>query len=291
MRDSSYFSCLKNKKLKKEKEGKRSKIVENIENNSLIEKGHFEGEISREELAYQAHQKKRIFRKKASKNTGIMLVLLVIIGTVFVMYLKNNKAKQSVSVKQQVQVEIPQDQDHIFINDVSGVSVGNKDDVKTTSDDAVEVAGKSENFRIRDIAIGGGNIVLAASNENLPLKVSDVRSETLTSKDGKKTQLLISWKTNKLAKSEIKYSKDGNGLEKNIKEDGYGFSHALAISSLEQSTRYTFAVVVSDRGGSISTSDKLAVYTGTKPVSVIDLISNQLTDIFGWALKKNDYLK
>jgi hypothetical protein len=272
--------------VKKRKEKKQTEAVGKAKGVSRIEEDLFGDEINQDELIYQSFQKRKTFKKRASKNTSIALVLLIIVGAAIAIYFKTKSAKQSVAVKQQVQIEIPQNQNHVFVNDVSGVSVGEKNDSKITNDESNRLAGKSENFRIRDIAIGGGNIVLAAGSESLPLKVSDVRSETLMSKDGKKTQLLVSWKTNKLAKSEVKYSKDGKGVEKNIKEEGYGFSHALVINSLEQSTRYLFTVVVSDRGGSMAASDKLAVYTGTKPVSVFDLISKQMNEIFGWALKK-----
>ena len=82
------------------------------------------------------------------------------------------------------------------------------------------------------------------------------------------------------------YSKDGAGAETKIKEDGYGFSHALVLNSLEQSTRYLFTVAVNDRSGNNVSSDALAVYTGAKPVSVFELIASQFGDIFGWAMKK-----
>ena len=268
-----------------ENEKKQPEVVEYINDFPSKEKeNQFELEQKQAEENFQASQEKAVRKKKFFKMFRIAFVLLVIVGVGIFAYLRN-KNQQAGLNQQKVQVEIPKNQDHVFVNDVSGVNAV-VEDVKIASEDLKGIAAKSENYRIRDIAIGGANMVLAAETEKIPLKVSDVRSETLMSKDGKKTQLLISWKTNKLAKSEVGYSKDGNGVERNVKEDGYGFSHALVLNSLEQSTRYLFAVTANDRSGNSVTSDSLAVYTGTKPVSVIELISSQMGEIFGWALKK-----
>lgn len=266
---------------------KKSEIIEQVNDfPSQEEEELVEFEKNQAETDFQAlnrEHKKREFRKKYSKRALLLVVVVVLLGALLFLFLNSRKNNDN-SVAKVATVEIPKDADHAFINDVSGVQEKTED--VTKGNVSAEIAGVSENYRIRDIAVGGGNIVLAATTESLPLKVSDVHSETLMSKDGKKIQLLLSWKTNKLAKSEVGYSSNTKGTEKKIKDDGYGFSHALVLNSLEPSTRYLFTVRVSDRSGNVVNSDTLAVYTGSKPISVFDLISNQMNDIFGWALKK-----
>jgi len=279
------FYSEKCKKLKKEKEKKQPKIVENIESVPVGKDAHFGVENNQAELKFQAFSKKMELKKKVLKIAGISFLLLMMIAASAAVYFRNKNAQQSSAVKQQVQMEIPKNEDHIFVNESGNVSK-EQNAVVVAGDDLKGIAGKSENYKIKDIAIGGANIVLAAETEALPLKAMDVRSEMLMTKDGKKMQVLISWKTNKLAKSEVKYAKDGKGAEKNIKEYGYGFSHALVLNNLEQATRYVFTVSVTDRSGNVSVSDAIAVYTGSKPVSVIELISSEMESIFGWALKK-----
>lgn len=268
--------------MEKEKDKNQPEIVGSIDGVPRDGEDRFERDKNQEETAFQAFQKKKTFRKKALKVSGFVFVGIMIITAVGAAYFRNKNTEQGNVARPQMQVEVPQDKD-VFVNDVSGA----QEETAIISEDVnkAEVTGVSENYRIRDIAVGGGNVVLAATTEGLALKVSDVHSETLMSKDGKRTQLLLSWKTNKLAKSEVKYAKDGNGMERSIKEDGYGFSHALILNSLEQSTRYLFTVSAVDRSGNAAKSNALAVYTGAKPVSVFDLISAQMGDIFGWAIR------
>lgn len=270
------------KKLETEKEKKQSEIVEKSKSVPAGGEAHFGVEENESELMFQAFQQKKALKKKILKIAGsVSIVLLMIIAGASV-YLRNKNSQQIAAPIKQAQIEIPQDKDHIIVNETGDVS---KEQNNLAENDSRGIAGKSENFQIKDIAIGGASVVLAAETETLPLKVLDVRSEMLMTKDGKKMQVLVSWKTNKLAKSEVKYAKDGKGAEKNIKEYGYGFSHALVLNNLEQATRYVFTVSATDRSGNNSVSDALAVYTGSKPVSVFDLISNEMGNIFGWALK------
>jgi len=281
--------------LEKEKVENQSEKTENFEVASGDRSNRFRAEENRVELEFQKLQKKKDFRRKGLKIAGIMLVLLATFGALIIVFFKNKNSQEKNMQAEQAQIEIPENQDHAFLNDpkVTTPAIEKESQNSPAISENINISGeekgldgKSENYQIREIAIGTGNIVLEAVSENLPLEVSDVHSEMLMSKDGKKTQLLLSWKTNKLAKSEVKYSKDGNGSERSIKEDGYGFSHALILNSLEQSARYLFSVKVVDRSGNISSSNVLAVFTGAKPVSVFELIAAQFGDIFGWAMKK-----
>lgn len=243
-------------------------------------------EHAKAEEEFQSAQMKSSLRKRFLHILGIAIIALMMIGaSVAVFFRDKNYQQVSAAIEQlAVTATIPADQSSAFANDVNGVSLVSE---KLTNEDVdlKGIAGKSENYFIRDIAIGGGSVMLAIDDEAVPLKVTDIHSDTLMTKDGKKSQVVISWKTNKLAKSEVKYTKDAAGSEKSVKEDGYGFAHAFAVNNLEQSMRYLFTVTAVDRSGNSVTSGTLAVFTGTKPISVIDLISAQMGDIFGWAMK------
>lgn len=273
--------------MEEEKDKNQKVVLDNFNSTSSDEEESFTNKEYQPELVFQALQKRKMLRMKILKIIGVIMLALLIIAAAFVMYTRNKQKKSNAEAINQVTVEIPAGQDHVFVSD--SVANNEQDSVKPVATviktEDKGLAGKSENYQIKNISIGGSSVILASEDENLELKITEVHSETLLSKDGKKTEMLLSWKTNKLGKSEIKYSKNGAEAEKSIKEDGYGFSHALILSSLEQSTRYLFTVSAIDRSGNGATSDTLAIFTGTKPVSVFDLISNQMGDIFGWALK------
>jgi hypothetical protein len=275
--------------LEENKDKKQEEVVEYINDFPTEEEERLrlakESQAEANFQAAQAKQKKVERRKKFLKKTFLIFVFTVLIGgALFVAFssLFNKKSDTSALPKTTVNIPIPENKDHVFANDRSGLIDENE---SINVDDSKGLVGKSENYQIKDISIGGGSVVLAAETEILPLRVLDVKSETLFSRDQKETKLLISWKTNKLASSEVRYAKTGSD-EKVLKENSFGFSHALVLSKLDQSTRYSFLVDVSDREGNSAKSDEFVVYTGTKAVSVFELISGEMDDMFGWALKK-----
>lgn len=142
----------------------------------------------------------------------------------------------------------------------------------------------SENFRMKEISFGG--IVLASTDsERLPLEISDFKTKSFLSKDGKEVQALISWKTNKAAASKIKYYKINSQGEKTLEEKNYGFNHSVVLAKLDLDTTYILEVQVQDRWGNVVTSEKFSVYTGSKVISILELIVKEINKLFGWAVK------
>lgn len=142
----------------------------------------------------------------------------------------------------------------------------------------------SENFRLKEFSFGG--IVLASTNEErLPLEITDFKTKVFMTKDGKEAQALISWRTNKLAASEIKYAKINSQAEKKLQEINFAFNHSVILAALDLDTTYVITVQAQDRWGNTLKSDKFSVYTGSKSISVFDLIVKEINAVFGWAMK------
>ncbi len=144
---------------------------------------------------------------------------------------------------------------------------------------------KSQNYRIKQIRFGG-NILLADKNKDLPLEISDVNSETITSRENGEPEFLITWKTNKEAISEIVYAKNDGSDVKRINEEGYGFEHSVLLDNIDFSTIYVFRIKSKDRWGNSVATEYFSAYTGEKSASIFDLIANAIEDVFGWAMKK-----
>lgn len=143
---------------------------------------------------------------------------------------------------------------------------------------------QSENFRVGDIAIGGEAEFLLTEDTPDPIVISSVRGEAFTEKNKPEVKLVLSWKTNKLAKSQIAYSKGVGQPEKMVDEEEYSLNHSLIIPGLEQASTYVYTIVSQDRFGNVATSDPHAVYTGARTVSLFNLIAGAIGDIFGWAV-------
>jgi hypothetical protein len=145
---------------------------------------------------------------------------------------------------------------------------------------------QSENFRVGDIAIGGEAEFLLTEDTPEPLEISAIRGEAFNEKNKQEVKLVLSWKTNKLAKSEIMYSKGVGQAEKTVSEDDYALNHSLIISGLDQASTYIYTIASQDRFGNSITSNPYAVYTGSRTVSLFDLIANAVGEVFGWAINK-----
>ena len=145
---------------------------------------------------------------------------------------------------------------------------------------------QSENFRVGDIAIGGEAEFLLTEDPPEPIEISAVRGEAFIEKNKQEVKLVLSWKTNKLAKSDVDYSKGVGQAKKTMSEDDYGLNHSLIIPGLEPASTYVYTITSEDRFGNTAKSDAHAVYTGARTVSLFDLIADAVGDVFGWAVKK-----
>lgn len=156
-----------------------------------------------------------------------------------------------------------------------------------TFDDAFGRFYSSENYKITQLTIKGeGGMESDNENEETILEISDVRSEVYSLKDKDETRALISWKTNKSATSEMVYEKKAEKIEKKIKDSGYSLNHSVIIENLDADSIYGFKIKNVDKWGSEKGSDEYVFYTGAPNVSLIDVLENATTKLFGWAIKK-----
>lgn len=145
---------------------------------------------------------------------------------------------------------------------------------------------QSESFRVGDIAIGGEAEFLLTEDTPAPLEISSIRGESFAEKNKQEVKLVLNWRTNKLAKSEVSYSKGVGQAKKTVSEEDYSLNHSMVIPGLDQASTYVYAITTNDRFGNEAMSDSHAVFTGSKTVSLFDLIAGAIGDVFGWAVKK-----
>jgi len=157
--------------------------------------------------------------------------------------------------------------------------------INANADQQKGAALASENFTIKEIKFGGA-IAMASALENSNLEISDVRSEVMKTKGKEEDRLLVRWRTNKLALSTIEYSAMTGSNPKRLTEDSYGFIHSVLLTNLEPGTAYAYTIKGKDRWANEASSDRYSAYTGSKIVSVFDLIVNAVKEVFGWAVKK-----
>ncbi|MFA5962218.1 MAG: hypothetical protein WC848_06045 [Parcubacteria group bacterium] len=145
----------------------------------------------------------------------------------------------------------------------------------------------SENFKATQLALDdGAGFGLVDFDENTLLKIGDIKSELYSIKEGDKTEIkgLINCSTTKRAKAELEYFKSGTTDAKTIKEQSYGTQHSWVIAGLDADSVYKYSLRSTDVSGSKISSEQFVFYTGAPNVSLIDVLSNAVRKVFGWAL-------
>jgi hypothetical protein len=210
----------------------------------------------------------------------ILVGLLFFSGAPVVRYVWNNYE----FIGQELPVNVSEDS-FLFSNEPGKIEVMETGKVKgETAENAIGSIAASENFRLREISFGG--VLLASANgENLPLEISDLKTKNFISKDNKEAQALISWRTNKEAVSEITYARIDRQSGKTLQEEYFGFNHGAVLTGLDLDATYVFEVKARDKWDRTVLSQKFSIYSGSKAVSVFDLIIKAVNDTFSWAIK------
>lgn len=209
---------------------------------------------------------------------AIILVLLFLFGLGAYFIYKNNTPKTAENIAPELDIALEENNKEVFINDQIGVQEIIKEE------DFPNYISQSEHYASREITFGGYEVDMSGESKNSPLIISDVRGETVISKDGKSTKFLFSWKTNKAATSEVTYAKNDGPTKNTLSEPGPGLVHAL-ILNFEPATRYVYYITAKDRWGNSATSDKFSAYTAIKSDNIVDLIAQQFKQIFSWAVR------
>jgi hypothetical protein len=273
-------------KVEEEKAGEEEKVeTDRVEEVKGVEEGKVFAEPGKKEISL-THQNSwlKIFAGLAS---AVIILPLMFVGMYIFRNVMNNSRTNSALMnlaKEDQKLGSGIVNENSVVGEVAAAATTGNPVALATGNNGVTLA--SENYKIADINIGGGVMILA-NQSNVPLVVSNIHSESfLTGKQGSEVNLVVSWSTNKEALSEIDYSKNGGVNPKTARENSYGFNHSVVLSGLTPGTSYVYQIKAADRWGNEVSSDRFGVYTASQPVSVFDLISNAVGQTFGWAIKK-----
>ena len=215
----------------------------------------------------------------AWRKRGSALLLLFLVAGISLGYywVRNSQKVAEDEIQKQIAIEAAKSSENVFIGDALV-------DPKKAATETVSLpvfVPRSENFQMREAIFGSFEPSMGGEVKSTPLEVFDVRSELLVSKDGKEAKLFIAWRTNKLAISQVIYSKNADPANL-LSEDGLSLSHALILGKFDFDTRYTYYVKAKDRWGNEIRSDDFSVYSGQKEDSVFLLIANEFKKLFKW---------
>lgn len=235
-------------------------------------------EIGENSDIFATEKKKNFFQKIGWKNIVLIIIILLLLGGGgYVLFVRPSSSDETIETTVDTR-KTP----------VSGLRTIEPNTLDT---EQVPLFGdtnyRSENFRVGDISIGGEAEFLLSEDSPGPLEVNSIRGEAFTEKNKQEVKLVVSWRTSKLAKSTVFYSKGLGQAKKSVEEDDYSLNHSVIIPGLDQASTYIYEITSIDRFGNEVTSESHAVYTGSRSVSLFDLIANAVGEVFGWAVKKN----
>ncbi|RJO61919.1 hypothetical protein C4544_01385 [candidate division WS5 bacterium] len=120
-----------------------------------------------------------------------------------------------------------------------------------------------------------------------PPEISEITTETSVTGYGSsaKSQMIVSWRTDEPATSQVQYSRDGSetNLKEMTQEDAFlTSSHAVVISGLEPSSPYYFRVISKDKAENESKSEIKSALTDQVRPSVFDIIIESFKSSFDW---------
>lgn len=222
--------------------------------------------------------RKNFFQKIGWKNIVIFIIILLLLGVGGYVFFGRNSSSQ----------------DTVVSGEGNTSQIEKSPVLKESAPDTASVQTplfgdanyQSENYRVGDISIGGEAEFLLSEDNPEPLEISAIRGEAFTEKNKQEVKLVVNWRTNKLAQSTISYSKGVGQAKKSIEEEDYSLNHSVIIPGLDQASTYVYEITSSDRFGNEITSESHAVYTGSRTVSLFDLIANAVGEVFGWAVTK-----
>lgn len=145
---------------------------------------------------------------------------------------------------------------------------------------------RSEHYRTGEIALGGELGLFVPESDPSPLVIESVHGEAFSGKGKGGGQLVITWVTNKPARSRLSYGKGVGQAEAVVSEEEYGTNHSVIIPNVSPASTYVYVISAQDKWGVSADSDPYAVYTGAREISLFELIAGAIGEVFGWTVDK-----
>ncbi|EKE21809.1 MAG: hypothetical protein ACD_7C00123G0002 [uncultured bacterium] len=224
-------------------------------------------------------------KKKSKKKRILLLVILALFLIIAGLFFWNKNRQQTNNPSDNENLSLEGDlengepEDEISENAKDN---GENVDKATVFEDTKEMV--SENYRVSQINFGVGVPIERGLPRDVTLEIFQVKSEMIISQEDNEPRILITWKTNKEAISNIEYAKSDGKNAVVITEEGYGFEHSMLVKNMEFSTIYTYRIESADKWGNKASTEYFSAYTGDKSESIFDLITNAVEDVFGWAM-------
>ena len=122
--------------------------------------------------------------------------------------------------------------------------------------------------------------------DNIPPKIDNIRTDvSISSSKKEKTQLVVVWKTDELATSQIALYESGNEEKRNnssVYDSNLTTKHTVVFTNLNAGVVYRFRVESADKAGNLAKSGEFTVLTPKNRRSIFQIILDIIEETFGW---------
>ncbi|MCK5476188.1 MAG: fibronectin type III domain-containing protein [Candidatus Pacebacteria bacterium] len=122
--------------------------------------------------------------------------------------------------------------------------------------------------------------------DNIPPKIDNIRTDVSISSSKKgKTQLIVVWRTDEPATSQIVLYENGNEENRNNSstyDSNLTTKHTSVFTNLNAGTVYRFKVESADKAGNLAESGEFVVLTPKNRKSILQIILDIIEKTFGW---------
>ncbi len=145
----------------------------------------------------------------------------------------------------------------------------------------------------RDIfgnAAKGPEIKITTLLDIIAPEIKNVRTYATMTSDKNRTQLVVVWKTDEQATSQVflfNVADASNPVYSSVFDSNLTTNHTIIIADLKPDTSYRLRIESKDKAGNSGLSQDFAVLTPREKKSIIALILEKFEEIFGWMKKIN----
>jgi len=210
------------------------------------------------------------FLKKIFKNViQLIFIFIIVFGALVTFEYFEQKQERK---DQMAQVSLYHDNG----NNVGLVRVlGEADDKKENH--------QGDQFVAQDITLGGETLMaMTADDKDNPIELSHLQGKIYRSDEEDAVNYYTSWQSNKPTLSIVKYKSEEDSEFSEIREENYGYVHAITLPKVDFSSVYKYVISSKDRWGNEVESGQFVFYTGAPEASFFELLEKSFGEVFGW---------
>jgi hypothetical protein len=150
---------------------------------------------------------------------------------------------------------------------------------------------KQYNLIVKGIDKEGNEAVSATQTFTTPIDTVPptitgltIQSQIMPGASGSKSQIIVSWTTDKPATSQVEFNQGAGGTysQKSSEDSHYVLNHIVVISNLPTSTVYHLKAISNDESGNTGYSSDNITITPQATESALNLVLGNLEQVFGF---------